>query len=260
MNSSHVSCNASRPFLRLKSVACGITMGLALFALDAQAQWTVIDPANITQNATNFVKTVAQYAKEVAQYQAVLAHYEQQLIQLTHMNFTLPQMQNTYTEIAADEGMDVACPGPSGASGIVSGLTQMATSQLDLNQTIAQSQLEICQQIVLRQNDKYNQTVKMINRLQTFYAPNVQSLAGQLSGVGTSQGAMSGTEGNAEINANSLETEMNQWKGQIDADDRVIGMLQYRQTILATKAMQGSNTVLGNVVQAAAFEAAFSAQ
>lgn len=260
MNSSHVSSNASRPLLRFKSVTCGITMGLALFVFDAQAQWTVIDPANISQNATNFVKTVAQYAKDVAQYQAVLAHYQQQLIQLTHMNFTLPQMQNTYTEIAADDGMDVACPGPSGVSGVVSGIIQMVSSQLNLNKTIAQSQLEICQQIVFRQNDKYNQTVKMINRLQTFYVPNVQSLTGQLSGVGSSQGAMSGTEGNAQINANALETEMNQWKSQIEADDSVISMLQDKQTILATKAMQGSNTVLGNVVQAAAFEAAFSAQ
>ena len=260
MHSSHSQPSASYSFLRLKSMACSAALVLGLCTASVDAQWVVIDPANISQNLANFAKTVVQYGKDIAQYQAVLAHYQQQLIQLTHMEFTVPQMQNTYAEVPLTQGMDVACPGTGAVSGVINGLISMASSSLDLSKSIAQNQMDICQQIVMRQNDKFNQTVKMINRLQTHYAPNLQSLTSQISSVGTSEGAMSGAKGNVEVNTSALETEMRQWQGQIDADDRVIGMLQHTQTILATKAMQGSNTLLGNVVQAAAFQAAFSVQ
>jgi hypothetical protein len=254
---NRTSFRKSRKPVRKTRLILVLPLACILFAGNALSQgYPVYDNAVFLNDIKDFATTIEQYGKEVTQYEAVLQHYEQQLISMEHMSFLMPQMQNTFTEIPADQGVDVACPGPSGVSGIIGGLLQMETP--DMSQSITSSQLQICQQIVMRQNDKYNQTVKMINRLQTFYQPNVQSLSGQLDSVGTSEGAMNGAKGNAQINTAALDTEMNQWKAQIDADDKVIGMLQYNQSVLATKAMRGGNTILGNVVQAAALKAAFS--
>lgn len=240
------------------------SLAIGLFTSHARAQWIVNDPASMIQDATNFATTVAhygeeiaQYAKEVAQFEAVLAHYRQQLISLQHMDFLLPQMSSTFMEIPLTQGVADACPstGQSAVGFVVSSLLQVA--QIDFGESIAVSQQKICQQIVMRNNDKYNLTVKMLNRLQGTYAPNVQSLSGALASIGGGQGALAGNQGNVNMNASALQTEMQQWQGQIQADDRVIAMLEHQQTQLASKALKGSNSILGNVIQAGAFAAAF---
>jgi hypothetical protein len=48
------------------------------------------------------------------------------------------------------------------------------------------------------------------------------------------------------------------WHSQIAKDDAIISTLQQQQGLLAKKALAGSNTILGNVVQAGAFAAAFN--
>jgi hypothetical protein len=250
-------------------VRAGLTLlaalTIGLFTAHARAQWIVNDPASMIQDATNFATTVEQYgkeieqyAKEVAQFEAVLTHYQQQLISLQHMDFLLPPMSNTFTEIPLTQGVEEACPstGQSPVGSLVSSLLQFA--QIDFGQPITVSQQKICQQIEMRKNDKYNLTVRMLNRLKDTYGANVQALSSALASVGTGQGALAGNQANVNVNSMALQTEMQQWQGQILADDGVIGMLEHQQTQLASRALKGSNSILGNVIQAGAFAAAFS--
>lgn len=234
-------------------------LAVCLLSPSTRAQWVVVDPTQIGQDATNFAKTIAQYTKEIAQYQAVLQHYQQQLISLTHMNFSLPTMQNAYQEISQSDMQKLAadaCPSVSGsaASGVLSGLLQIFTP--DANKSILENQQKICIQIQFRQMDKYNLTVKMLSRIQD-YSSNMQSISGQLAQVGTSQGAMDGVKANIQANSLAMSTEMQLWDRQVQADDQMISYLKNQQSLQARAILNGSNTTLGNVVQAATFAAAF---
>lgn len=241
------------------ALALGICLACGLPEGNARAQVVTIDPAHIAKDVANFAKTLEQYAKDIAQYQAVLQHYQQQLISMTQMNFSLPTMQNTYQEISdsdAQQQVMQACPSAdgSGLGGAFAGLLQIFTP--DVGSSITANQRKICEQIQFRQIDKYNLTIKMMNRLRD-YSSNLKSLSSQLDSVGTSQGAMDGVKGNIEANSLALETEMKTWNSQVLADDQMISYLQNQQGVQARILLNGSNTLLGNVVQASTFAAAF---
>lgn len=234
-------------------------MAACLLSPSTRAQWVVIDPTQITQDATNFAETIAQYGKEIAQYQAVLEHYRQQLVSLTQMNFSLPTMQNSYQEISQSDMQKLAadaCPSATGnsLSGTVTGLLQIFTP--DANKSILENQQKICFQIQFRQMDKYNLTVKMLTRIQD-YSSKMQSISGQLGQVGTSQGAMDGVKANIAANNLAMNTEMQLWDKQVQANDQMISYLQNQQAVQARTMLNGSGTLLGNVIQAATFATAF---
>lgn len=242
-------------------ISFALSLGLVtgLFGGTANAQWAVIDPAHIAQDAANFLQTAAQYGKDVAQYKAVIEHYQQQLISLTHMNFQQLAMKNSYEEVsdsAAQQQAAANCPSTdgSGVAGAVSGLLQIFTP--DANSKILENQQQICQQIQLRQIDKYNLTVRMMKRLE-FYQSNANTLQTEAEGS-NEQGANAGVNTNIQLNATALENEMKRWNSQIMADDQMISYMQNQQSVQAREILRGSNTVLGNVIQAGAFAAAFN--
>lgn len=239
------------------TLSVGIAIGIA--GGTARAQLVTIDPAHIAQDVANFGKTMAQYAKELAHYQAVVQHYQQQLIRLTHMDFTLPTMQNSYEEISSSDARDQvarACPSTrtDGVAGAVTGLLQIFTP--DVNKSLLENQRIICEQVQFRQIDKYNLTVKMMNRLKD-YTKKLESLQKQQDDGGTSEGSLAGTMSNMQMNSLALDNEMQTWTGQIQADDQMIVYLQSQKSVQAREIFNGSNTIIGNVIQAGAFAAAF---
>lgn len=235
----------------------GAVCGMA--GTSGRAQVVTIDPAHIAQDVADFAKTMAQYAKEIAHYQAVVQHYQQQLIRLTHMDFSLPTMQNNYEEISqadAQDQVERACPSANGdgVAGAISGLLQVFTP--DVNASILKNQQVICEQIKFREINKYNLTVKMMKRLQD-YSNKLKSLQKQQDDGGSSEGALAGTMSNMQMNSLALDNEMQTWKGQIDADDQMISYLQGQKSVQARELLDGSHTALGRVMQAGMFAAAF---
>lgn len=240
--------------LRIGLVACVLSLG-GLFTAPVAAQWQVIDEASIAQDGKNFVETVAHYAKEIAQFEAVLDHYAQQLISLAGMKFTQPVMNTTLVEVPLTQGMDETCPNNTGVTGIANELLQLVAP--DFNKPIVASQLQICQQIVMRRNHQYNLTVNMLNRLQGTYSQYLQQYENLAALVGNSQGALAGSQSAIIRGSANLETEMKNWQAQIQTDEQIINYLQSQQAMLGKMAMRGKNTVLGNVVQAATLKLAF---
>ena len=258
---NHLSRKARHLRNARATMALTLCIGLGAITGDAGAQVVTIDPAHIAKDVANFAKTLQQYAKEIAQYQAVLQHYQQELVRFTHMDFSLPSMQNSYQEISSNDAAEQvarACPSTSssgsGVAGAVSGLLQIFTP--NANASILSNQRTICEQIQFRQIDKYNLTVRMMNRLED-YSKNLKLLQDQMQNGGDSEGAMAGTKGNIELNSTALDNEMKSWTGQINADDQMIGYMRSQQSVQARAIFRGSNTALGNVIQAATFAAAF---
>lgn len=237
------------------AVAIGVASLTGFFTNQAQAQWVVIDPSHIAQDATNFAQTVIQYGKEIAQYKAVLDHYAQQLISLQNMSFTSVTMDTSYSRIAPDAGLEEACPSPK--QGLPSMTDLIGLVVPNPSEPVIDSQLKICQQIVLRRNHQYNVTVDMLNRLEGPYSSYLQTYEQLASMVGSSQGALAGSQANIQRGIANLDTEMRTWQAQIQVDDQMIKYLQDQQATVAKTAMHGKNTIFGNIVQAATLKIAF---
>lgn len=240
--------------LRIGLLAGMLSLG-GLFTTPVAAQWQVIDEAALSQDKSNFVQTLEQYGKEIAQFKSVLDHYAQQLISLAGMEFTQPAMNAILTEVPLSQGVDEACPNNTGVTGIVNELLQLAAP--DFDKPIVASQLQICQQIVMRRNHQYNLTVNMLNRLQSTYSQYLQEYERLATLVGSNQGALAGSQSAIIRGSAHLETEMKNWQAQIQTDEQIIHYLQSQQATLGKVAMRGKNTVLGNVVQAATLKLAF---
>lgn len=225
----------------------------------AGAQMLVADPVSVASNeqgfATQLAKTVEQYAKQVQQYATQLQQYQQLLSSVGSLSNGLslaPNQLQPVTDTAAL--IQGKCSGAASPAGLVSSLMNSMSSLL--TQPIGQTQQALCAQIVSVQIDKYNRTVDLLDRLHG-YAGQFQQLEDIASAISTlaDTGRVS-TQ--VQKYASALDTDMGGWQAQMQADDAIIATLQNQQAILSRLALKGSNTVFGNVVQAAVFAAAFN--
>jgi hypothetical protein len=95
----------------------------------------------------------------------------------------------------------------------------------------------------------------VIQDMQQF-GSTLQTLQTQIISA-TNQGDSDRVDANAAVNHTQVTTDMADWDSQMKADDAIIATLSQQQSRLAKVAMSGSNTPLGNFVQAATFVGAF---
>ncbi len=246
-----------RPMLRYL-LALGLAAGMA--AVDtAYAQVIVAAPTTVAVNeqgfATQLAKTVEQYAKQVQQYATQLQQYQQLLSSVGNLgnglSLTPNQLQPVTNTAALIQGK---CSHADNPTVLVSSLMNNMSSLL--SQPISQTQQALCAQIVSVQIDKYNRTVELLNRLRG-YASQFQQVESTASAISTlaDTGRVS-TQ--VQKYASALNTDIGDWQAQMQADDAIVATLQNQQAILGHMALRGSNTVLGNIVQAVTFATAFN--
>lgn len=243
---------------RRRSLALAVAVGCTAAIGGAGAQVLVTDPGSITANeqgfASQLAKTVEQYAKQVQQYETQLQQYQQMLSGIQNLDNGLSlapnQLQRVSNAAALIRGK---CSGTAGPTDPVSSV--MNGTDLLLTQTITQAQRALCGQIVLMQIDKYNTAVDMLDRLGD-YGSQFRQVEDMARSIGTL--ADSGrVAAQVDKYRSAMATEMGNWQARMEADDAVIEILRSQQSILGHMALKGGNTVPGNVVQAAAFAAAF---
>lgn len=243
---------------RHKRLAFALALGCFLLSGSVTAQWAVIDVGNIATNQAGFAsqlaKTVEQYAQQIQQYQLQLQQYQQILTSVQGLATGGISLTSGHLTPISDASnlIQQSCPGASGG-GILRDMTSIVTSSF--SQSITSNQQNICVQIVLTQVHKYNATVKVVNDTQQF-GQQLKQLTSSLSLI-TTQGDSSKASSNAAFQSSQIASEMVDWQSQMAKDDAVIATLQQQQSLLAKVALNGSNTVLGNLVQAGAFAAAF---
>lgn len=236
---------------------------ISLFTGTVSAQWLVHDPGNAVINESGFAsqlaKTIEQYAMQAQQYATQLQQYENMLTSIESIGTGIslfPKTMQRMSDTQIQKLVDQACPGPSLGGSVIGALASTLESEASFNKPITESQQVICQQIVLLQADEYNVTVDAMGQLAV-QASTVQKLSGLVNSI-SSMGKAASATSQTEQYISQLQTASETWRQQIQADDAVIQTLQRQQGILAKVALTGSNTVLGNVVQAAALKAAFT--
>lgn len=250
---------------RISPTALTLALIAAVFASSAQAQVLVTDTAAIStseegfksqlaQSVEQYTKQGMQYAKQIEQYQQQILQYEQILTSIQSLatgGITLTSEKLTPISDASNL-IQQSCPGASGG-GILGSMTSFVTSSFD--NSITKNQQDICVQIVLVKIDKYNKTVKVVNDTQRF-GQELQQITTTLSKM-TTQGDSDRVTANTAAHSEQLAWEMQDWQSQMKKDDAIISTLEQQQGILAKMALNGHHTILGNVVQAAAFAKAF---
>jgi len=233
-------------------------IGCALLAGSVSAQVVVVDPGSIAANEQSFAaqlaKTIEQYAKQIQQYETQLQQYQQLLSSIQGLSNGLSLAPNKLQRVTnTDSLIQGKCSNTSSPTGLVSGVMNSMSSLM--TQSITQTQRMICGQIVATQIHKYNTTVDMLNKLNNYSSQfhQVESIVKSISTVADTGRAATQVE---KYNS-AVTTEMGNWQAQMKADDAIIETLQNQQSILGHVALNGNSTVLGNVIQASTFAAAF---
>jgi len=251
-------------FAHRSTTICSIAVLACLFVGSASGQVWVTDRINTAQTEAGFAsqlaKTVDQYKKQIEQYTTQLQQYTTQLQQYQQMLSSIQGLStglsltpNSLQPITDSNSLIQAKCSGAGTNGILGSALNSLTSLV--SQSIVQSQQQICAQIVQLQIHKYNTTVDVLNRVGQYgnLYTQVETTIKGVTTVADSERAAN----QAKTYSNALTTDMSNWQAQMNADDSIITNLQNMQGILANRAMRGGNDILGNVVQATAFAAAF---
>jgi len=251
---------------RKVALAIGLSITATLFAAPVAAQVLVADVGMAATQNTQLAKQVLQLGKEVetaiSTAQSAVNTYttlQNILMQAQSLGSNITLFDSPMTEIQEpqiSQVIDSACPGASGGNLLGSALNALG-SALSQNTPIATRQQQICAVIVNLQIDEYNKTVKALNAIG--YSSNttlnkLNNLIASVNTLGTTSSATTQATGAIA----TLTGAMSTWQTQMKADEATIKTLQQQQSTLAKVAMYGNNTVLGNVVQAAALKAAFT--
>lgn len=211
--------------------------------------------AQLAQSVAEYSRQGLQYAKQLDQYYQQVEQYKQLLMTVTsigtHISLTSNRLKPIYDPAPL---IDQNCAGPSGGS-IVGSLATSIASAISPSESITASQQQICADIVTLQVDEYNRTVAMLDQLDQ-YGGTLQKLgklADEVNSLGTTSGATTQAATFSAITAHAMQD----WQTAIAGDEAVIKALNQQQSILAKTALNGSSSILGDLVQTAAFAAAF---
>lgn len=271
MNNMSSRKTALGKLIRKTSLALSVSLTCGLFANAVHAQWAVIDPAAIAQDAANFAKTIEQYGAEVQnftdqatrwastvqQYSAVLQHYQQQLIQLQSLNFTLLQAQNNFTKRDPGQDMQLFCPGSTTSLIDIRALVRQYIANLGGN--LAQQQQQVCANLVQLQDAKFNDTVDLIQKLADENNNEISQIESQRNSVGTAQGALAANQNETARYVARTNNDIQSWQTKMQAYDVQIDYLKAQQVALAKRAMNGDSSnpnLLGEATQATVMAAA----
>lgn len=209
------------------------------------------------QHQLNFLKTLAEYIAQPVRWEASLQHYQQQLIKLQRLQMLRPQVADDFPERAAEYGMDDLCPDPKRSTGgaILNKVMSQFNPQLDAE--VIGEQRRLCQRMVLAENAKYNESVRM---LKTLIKRNQEfvSLEAQRDQVGDSEGRLAANENEAQRFMIRTRMDLDYWQARMKAyDDYVVGLKQ-DQARLARRALEGKHEGgIVKILQTEALKAAF---
>ncbi|RDZ29726.1 hypothetical protein DX914_06850 [Lysobacter silvisoli] len=216
-------------------------------------------------DAKEFGLQAKRWTDTYQSYQDTYQHYQQQLIRLQRLGFGDPQMEDSFPERPRNYGMEDLCPARDGgdsapSGGVLGRLYSAATPSLD--NRVVDEQRKICERLVQTENDKYNESVRMLRTLMQRNR-EFQALQRQRDQVGQNQGALAANDNETQRFMVRTSMDLDYWQARMTAYRSYIDSLKWDQARLARRALrgkqpQGMSGVVGQVVQAAALKAALS--
>ncbi|MFK3648942.1 hypothetical protein ACI2IY_10965 [Lysobacter enzymogenes] len=235
-------------------IASAVLAGALAFAPAAQAQLVVTDPGNLGLAIEDMIEKGVEYGKEAARWTQQYNHYKQQLIKVQQLQMQQSSMRDDFPERDPNYGMEDICPGGGREGG--AGVFGAFNPQLDSD--LVAEQRRLCQRMVLADNAKYNESVRMLKQLirrnQEF--SNVENQRNQ---VGENQGNLAANDNEAQRFMVRTRMDLDYWQARMKAYDDYIVALQKDQSRLARRALEGKRKGgIGEVIQSQAIKGALS--
>ena len=197
--------------------------------------------AEYGQQYQRFYETTQNWAQKLAKYNQIIAS---------------PLMPKGVTLKPVPLEWNVAQRCGAGNIMSVSGIL----TALDLNPggDIMAQQRNICAAIQVLENQKYNETVEVVQQTM----PDMRSVLDRIKDIRdlfNTEGAMTETYTNAAMSDAYMQADFAAWEKKTDGYDKQIQALTKMQQILAQRALKGTaESPLGTVVKAATLKAALS--
>ncbi|WP_308683756.1 hypothetical protein [Xanthomonas arboricola] len=254
-----------RSRVSFSGLAASLLLYMGLCASQANAQVITHDPMTLESMIAEYGKDFDRWKETLSQYQKEYSHYQQQLIKLQSLNLTGSTMQDNFTERDLNYGMENACPG-AGGSDMVSIVgnaikSSMPNISLDMQGDLVTQQLKVCQLLVMTDNARYNESVRMLKRLVQRNQDFQNRVERQRKTVGTSQGALAANDNEVARFMTQNSMDLDYWQARVKAYDSYEVALKNDQKRLAKRALNGDkgpNKILGQLVQAVALKTALS--
>ncbi|PSD25227.1 hypothetical protein C7E13_00330 [Stenotrophomonas maltophilia] len=263
MNSPHKNSKKARMprSTRLSALAVGAVMSLA--TTTANAGWPVFDYSNLLQaiyeyrnSITSYTADAAEYAEQAERWKRTLDQYAQALVkvQAQMRKIGLPEGQ-PLVPVPADYLVAETCGSKSSFS------PGDLFKSLVFNPTgdIKEQQTQICVNIRMMQNRKYNDSVM-------FLAQSIPQMESGLKEIfdlrilSNDQGNVQGSDSEATRMANNLEVAAQSWEGRMRSYDAYIEVMEANQKIVAQAALKGdpTKTLASDLVKTVALKTALS--
>ncbi|WP_343231457.1 hypothetical protein [Xanthomonas euvesicatoria] len=245
------------PFSRL---AAGLLLAVGLFAGHASAQVITHDPMTLESIIAEYGKEFERWKETLSQYQKEYAHYQQQLIKLQSLNLGTTNLEDNFNERDPNYGVAEACPGSGGGLGSI--MTSIKSILPNMDGNLVTEQTKICQLMVMTENARYNESVRMLKRLIQRNKDFEQKIQSQRNSVGTSQGALAANDNEVSRFMAQNSMDLDYWQAKLKAYDYYEASLKSDQRKLTKRALDGNKgggiPLVTQLVQAAALKAALS--
>jgi len=232
-------------------------------APEANAQWLVQDPAAIftavqeyATQAKRWIETAQHYKDTIQHYADQVAFWKQQLVKLQGLNLEVFKLENQFRHIPEDANLAETCPGAVRSHFDIT--TVLESLVPNMGGDIVKEQNRVCESILRSNNRKYNLTVDYYNFLKTSMKDLETIHSDRLSKVGESVANLSSILTDTQRYAANIDEARKKWEGDVAQQDLVLSMLTAQQAMLARRAMNGSPSPLGTLVNTAALRAAFT--
>ncbi|QWP79466.1 hypothetical protein J5226_19145 [Lysobacter sp. K5869] len=195
-----------------------------------------------------------QYGEQATRWTSQYNHYKQQLIKLQQLQMQQSNMRDDFPERDPAYGMEDLCPGARGEG--LGGAMSAFNPQLDSD--LVTEQRRLCQRMVLADNAKYNESVRMLKQLIQRNREFSQ-VEGQRNQVGESQGKLAANDNETQRFMVRTRMDLDYWQARMKAYDDYIVALQKDQARLARRALEGKpKGGVGKIIQSEAIKSAFS--
>ncbi len=241
-----------------KNLLAGLALMCSLAVGSASAQWIVNDPVHTMQNILTQLqqmgKDVAEYAEQASRWQQQYRHYTQQLIKAQSMFTQLGLPQSVNLEKVGDDYLIAdRCRGASGGFSL-SGLKQMLS--LDPNGDLMKQQQQICVNIQVMENRKYNETVDFLKKTMPDLDKTLNTLK-SMRDSSNDQGNLTKVSYDAEALTADMSKSFGEWESRMNSYDAYIKSMQQAQRTLTQIALKGKQSgPLGTLVKTTALQGA----
>jgi hypothetical protein len=256
MNISTNNTTTTRPAKRTRMRAVVLSIAMLLGTQNAYAGMPVIDITSIIGEIRSWISDTTEYAKEAVRWNQMKQQIDEVRAIFNAFNYIVGLPDGAKLEKVPPKYLvEEAC----GKKAMGFDLRTVASLTGISDGDIASQQAQICVNIRMMQNRKYNDSIDFLE--ETIKKAQEEMYKNFMSRIGSNKtGAVQAADSDTLRLGNELSVMAQQWGTRMQAYDAYIAGQEQNQNVLAKAALKGNpkNKLLGDLVQTVALKGALS--